>query len=131
MHGSARSRLERQRIRAREAAFAPEYRDWEPRSLEERLASARERRARELEEDQGELPTPDVAAARAAALSRMIPERELFLRIFSGNSPMSRRRAVLTWRRLVRVKREQQAGEQAGGASLFEGTNETTGTESV
>lgn len=110
MHRSSRARLQRQRIRAREGAFGPLY--YKPRSLEERLANARERRARDLEE-QGDLPTPEVAAARAEAVSRLLPERELFLRIFSGDSPMSRRRAVLAWRRLARTKRDEQARERA------------------
>lgn len=112
MHESGRLRLQRQRIRAREGDFGPLYSGFKPRSLEERLASARERRAWESEE-QGDLPTPEVAAARAEVLSRLIPERELFLRLLSGGSPMSRRRAVLAWRRLARGKREQQAREEA------------------
>lgn len=114
MHESGGLRLQRQRIRAREGGFGPLYSGFKPRSLEERLASARERRSWESEE-QGDLPTPEVAAARAEVLSRLIPERELFLRIFSGSSPMSRRRAVLAWRRLAHAKREQQAREEAAG----------------
>ena len=111
MHSPGRLRLQRQRIRAREGTFGPLYSDFKPRSLEERLASARKQRAWGSEE-QGDLPTPETAAARAEVLSRLIPERELFLRIFSGDSPRSRRRAVLAWRRLARAKREQPAREE-------------------
>ena len=115
MHRSGRLRYKRRRLRARDGAFDPLHRGFEPRSLEERLASAREWRARESEE-QGDLPTPEVTAAQAEVLSLLIPERELFLRIFSGDSPMSRRRAVLAWRRLTREKHDQQAREQSAGA---------------
>jgi hypothetical protein len=123
MHGlGPRSSVQRQRIRARQGAFEPIYRDYTPRSLEERLASARDRRDREAE---GRDPATNPAvAARAAALSQVISEKELFLRIFSGNSTMSRRNAVLAWRRLMRAKREQrQAMEPTAGAAQAEGTD--------
>jgi hypothetical protein len=100
------SRLERQRARARRGALAPLDRDYVPPSTEEIFDMARaQRRSR---------PTPEYE--RASGLSRPLPfapvdllppERELFLRVFSGTTAFSRRKAVRAWQHKLRAKREQ------------------------
>jgi hypothetical protein len=99
------SRLERQLARARRGALAPVERHDVPSSTEEILALAHTQRRRraELELDRGPgFPHPVVSPLA----DLLPPERVLFLRIFSGTTAFSRRRAVRAWQHMLRAKRE-------------------------
>lgn len=99
------SRLERQHARARRGALAPVERHDVPPPTEEVLALARAQRRRRAtpELDQGPgFPHPVVSPLA----DLLPPERVLFLRIFSGNTAFSRRRAVRAWQHMLRAKRE-------------------------
>ena len=106
------SSLERQHARARRGALAPVERRDVPPSTEEIVALARAQRRRRAtpEFDQGpSLPHPVVYPLA----DLLPPERVLFLRIFSGNTAFSRRRAVRAWQHMLRAKREHaNAGER-------------------
>ncbi|HEV2346991.1 MAG TPA: hypothetical protein VGS97_23015 [Actinocrinis sp.] len=100
------SRVERQRARAHRGALAFLERDHVPFSTEAILAIARAQRHRR--------PTPghDQASGllrpTAFELAELLPpERVLYLRVFSGTTTFSRRRAVRAWQHKLRVRREQ------------------------
>lgn len=99
------SRLERQHARARRGALAPVNRHYVPASTEEILAdaSAQRRRRATLEIDRA----PRLARRTVFPLADLLPpERLLFLRIFSGTTAFSRRKAVRAWQHMLRAKRE-------------------------
>lgn len=102
------SRLQRQRIRARRDAPVPLERDYAPPSTEQILGIARAQRRRRTMPARDQ--TPGLSRPLPFALADLLPpERVLYLRVFSGTSAFSRRRAVRAWQHKLRIKREQAA----------------------
>lgn len=110
MHGlGPTTRWERQRMRVRRTQIdsPKDDEDYAPPPTGEILTAAAAEREKHATQSLGELEAP----MRLSLLPPRTPgtalaaERDLYLRIFSGNSKASRRKAARDWRHLVRDRR--------------------------